>query len=189
MQWKILQDLEPQRKGIELLRAARSLTQHVAADISVAKSTEGSVVLEIRFYIALRKVIADVASPDMILSKTLQIDASVAWIEAPGAPQPIPYREGGWALCSRCAVNSQSEVVSPLLGVSSASDNIILAPKDVNPNAINSTSEVEEAAVPTIKVDDDSDVSINVITFKGSDDLNEEDDRDSQKDEREEQYS
>lgn len=48
---------------------------------------------------------------------------------------------------------------------------------------------MEEAAVPTIKVDDDSDVSINVITFKGSDDLNEEDDRDSQKDEREEQYS
>ncbi len=39
------------------------------------------------------------------------LDAGVAWIEArgaPGAPQLIPYREGGWALYSRCAVNSQS---------------------------------------------------------------------------------
>src|SRR6266704_2433922 len=39
------------------------------------------------------------------------LDAGVAWIEArgaPGAPQLILYREGGWALYSRCAVNSQS---------------------------------------------------------------------------------
>ena len=44
-------------------------------------------------------------------SGQLHIDAGVAWIEvhgAPGAPQLIPHREGGWALCSRCAMNSQS---------------------------------------------------------------------------------
>ena len=44
-------------------------------------------------------------------SEYSDLDASVAWIEAhgaPGAPQPIPHREGGWALCNRYAMNSQS---------------------------------------------------------------------------------
>ncbi|OCK78344.1 hypothetical protein K432DRAFT_96030 [Lepidopterella palustris CBS 459.81] len=39
------------------------------------------------------------------------LDAGVTWIEANGTPsasQLIPHREGGWALCSRCAVNSES---------------------------------------------------------------------------------
>ena len=43
-------------------------------------------------------------------SGSSNLDAGVAWIEAhgaPGAPQLIPYREGGWVLCSQCAVNSQ----------------------------------------------------------------------------------
>ena len=38
------------------------------------------------------------------------LNAGVAWTEAygaPGAPQLIPHWEGGWALYSRCAVNSQ----------------------------------------------------------------------------------
>jgi len=42
-------------------------------------------------------------------SGLLYIDAGVAWIEAygaPGAPQLIPYWEGGWALYSRCTMNS-----------------------------------------------------------------------------------
>ena len=45
-------------------------------------------------------------------SGSSDLDAGVAWIEAygaPGAPQLIPHWEGGWALYSQCAVNSQSE--------------------------------------------------------------------------------
>ena len=43
-------------------------------------------------------------------SGSSDLDAGVAWIEAygaPGAPQLIPHWEGGWALYSQCAVNSQ----------------------------------------------------------------------------------
>ena len=44
-------------------------------------------------------------------SGSSDLDAGVAWIEAygaPGAPQLIPHWEGGWALYSQYAVNSQS---------------------------------------------------------------------------------
>ena len=44
-------------------------------------------------------------------SGSFDFDAGVARIEAhgaPGAPQLIPHWEGGWALYSRCAANSQS---------------------------------------------------------------------------------
>ena len=50
-------------------------------------------------------------APARFGSGSSDLNAGVAWIKArgaPGAPQLIPHWEGGWALYSQYAVNSQS---------------------------------------------------------------------------------